>query len=469
VEKVSFGKIYEFHIGTKKYDSLKKYWPGFLPKLPVLEYQSMKYGSSVEGMYTLYSEKDAAKMYVEPNLITFIEDEHGCVFPDPTGQSTIDFGQGKMKVIPIPHPIFPRRQKEFKMVVAKWPGKGPKAIPPVTLTIPNPKVVSPVQWIPEKIPIVKQGGDFKLVLERVDTVYKPRTPYSTEKDTIKSLKGEFRFMPHFKVEQNEDPNRTWIWISTNYFDATGNMHKSFLCPHEPALLMKVQLESRAFAGFDTNGLWTTAEIKVPAPGTFTLVPESATLGGVTIWTGMLAGPGVVTYSNGVPIKAIEDSTELPHLLVTPMDVGVGGANYASSKSSCWILGIGISGLKHMHDLIIFAIDDQGEKTKAGDFIKQPGGLVFSESLDSRGRPRGYIEAVNTYKSAKFITLPLNKKAKTIRLSMGIHCCRKFGMEFLFKPAGSVQMMSEETDDQSNTKIYGHPIKEFRHVCAEMDP
>jgi hypothetical protein len=49
--------------------------------------------------------------------------------------------------------------------------------------------------------------------------------------------------------------------------------------------------------------------------------------------------------------------------------------------------------------------------------------------------------------------------------MGIHYCRKVGMEFLFKPAGSVQMMSEKTDDQSNTKIYGQPIKEFRHVCA----
>ena len=295
VEQVSSGLNHDFHIGSKLYADFLKHWPKFLPKLPAANYYASPFKSTKDELVTWISQQTASNKFVSPGITTFIEDEHGCVFADAGGGMGSRSWDGKMEMATLEFPVFPRRQKQFKMVVQKWPGYGPFASPPVTLMISNPKQVSPVEWKPETFPIVKQSDGLKVTLNKIATICTASTRVSKE---------TWRFEPQFEIVQNGQPTREWTCSSLKFSDVTGNTHDSFLCPREPALRLTMEFARTADARFDTNEIWSPPPMTAPAPGKFQVLKGSGAIDGVTFRLATLSGPGVVTYSNGMPINVI---------------------------------------------------------------------------------------------------------------------------------------------------------------------
>jgi hypothetical protein len=440
------------------------------------EPQSVPFTSRIDELVTWFSYQNASNKYMSANLTTFIEDDHGCVFVDPGGGIGTGFGEGKMEVMAIEHPVFPRRQKEFKLVVAKMTTMGPRAIPPVTLMIPNPKVIVPMEWKPESYPIVKKFDDLQVTLKKIDTVFRAGPRFARENITLKSRQGVRLFEPEIAIEQNGQPTREWTGFSTNFSDVTGNSHGSFLCPHEPALKMTIEFARTPDARFDSNELWSPPEMAAPEAGKFQMLTGSGTIDDVTFRLATLSGPGVVIYSNSVPIKATPPDGALRPLHVTSSSISLGDSTYVLSetKSDSWVLGMFISGLKPAHDLLVFIIDDHGRKTTASGYFKQAGEIFFPYSLDTRGQ-QTMVSSLGAQSNAIcFISMPMDKTTKTMRINFVIQKRRK--IEFLFKPTEVIRNVAYESTQQSiptvstipyNGKgfINGIPAKEFRHKSA----
>jgi hypothetical protein len=294
---------------------------------------------------------------------------------------------------------------------------------------------------------------------------------------LKSRQGEWRFAPQFEMEQNGQPTRDWTCPSMIYSDVTGNTHASFLCPHEPALKLSIELARTMDARFDSNELWSTPEMAAPEPGKFQVLSGSGTIDGVTIRLATLSGPGVVTYSNGIPIKATPPDGALRPLHVTSSSVASGNSAYiaAELKSDCWVLALGITGLKPGHDLLIFAIDDHGRKTMVNGYNNQEGNIFFHYALDALGERAMGFSSYSQPKAICFLSMPVDATTKTIRMNFVIQKRRK--MEFLFKPSELIQEVSSQSTPQaippvSNSSVNGKgfidgiPAKEFRHKSAQ---
>jgi hypothetical protein len=404
---------------------------------------------------------------MSPHIDTLIEDEHGCVFTGPGGGMGIGLAGGKMELAIIEHPVFPRRQKQFKMIMQKGPNIGPFASAPVTLMIPNPTQLSPVEWKPEPFPIARQSGDLKVTLNRVASTYTPATPVFRE---------TWRFEPQFEIVQNGQPTRDWTCASMVFSDATGNTHESFLCPHEPALKLTMELTRTAEARFATNEIWSPPALDAPEPGKFQVLNGTGTVEGVTFRLATFSGPGVVTYSNGIPVKATPPDGALRPLFVTSSTVGTGNSAYTVSetKSDTSVLAIGVTGLKAANDLLIFAIDDQGGKTNVNGYSSQAGNIFFHQAIDALGN-RTVVTSLHDQTGAVcFLSIPMEKTTKTIRMNFVVQKRRK--MEFTFKPPELKREAAPKPTPQAMPPvarafggdkgfIRGVPAKEARHIAA----
>lgn len=387
VEKVTVGFQHEYHNGFKPYADFLRHWPRFLPRLPEAKYASHRFTTKKDVLVVWISLQNASNKYVTSDFETSIEDEHGCVFAHHGRQNS---AVGKMHLDMTEQYAYPRRQKQFKMILKKYQNGDS-----VTLTIPNPKVVNPPDWKPESLPAVRQSGDLKVTLK-----------------DLKVTRGdgnEMFFGPQFEMEEHGKPTSVWTY-SMSYSDVTGNSGYYSLCACEPALKLTAEFFKTADAPFNANELWSLPEIPAPGSGHFETLHGFRNFNGTTIRLLALSGPGIMIYSNDIPGTAepLESARQNPPRMgISSSSAGSGMSmtRIVKSTSDSWVFSIVITNQKPGQDILIYALNDQGKKTIAS----------------------GYHSAGDI----RFLSLPMDETTKSIRLNIVVQSRLK--MEFMVKP------------------------------------
>lgn len=214
-------------------------------------------------------------------------------------------------------PAFPRREITFKLrlfdqqraLVAEFDA-------------PNPVYRRYPTWKPEDLPATNQTRDLAASLVRLENRWSGSRHDGFE---LKRLS----LTPEFQLMEGGQATAEWELDDLEVEDATGNRstaddpHDRVMrrirrisgrrdrdpvsaqfkfCTNETAWKLHATFFRTPQARFSSNETWTIPNLEVPAPGTAKILQGSNTWQGVAVRLCFAAGPGSVTYSNGVPVS-----------------------------------------------------------------------------------------------------------------------------------------------------------------------
>ena len=207
-------------------------------------------------------------------------------------------------------PVFPRREKTFKLRVYNR-----QLALVAEFEAPNPLYHRYPTWEPEDMPATHQAGDLTASLVSLSN------RWTVDRHDGLELK-RFSLAPEFQLATD------WELSDLEVEDATGNrgtaepfypfrFHRQMhwvrdrellsarfkLCTNETAWKLHATFFRTPEGRFSSNETWTIPDLKLPAPGSAKILQGSNTWQGVTVRLCFVAGPGSVTYSNGVPVSA----------------------------------------------------------------------------------------------------------------------------------------------------------------------
>lgn len=250
-------------------------------------------------------------------------DSHGCEFhTTPPMLLYTDNWLGGSRPLPQPPPgakyllisgelpVFPRREKTFKLRVY-----GQRLALAGEFEVSNPMYRPYPTWKPEDLPITHSAGDLTTTLVGLSN------RWTVDDHDGLALKSYF-LTPQLQVA-NE-----WELNALGVEDATGNrgtagsslaleywerpppwriskdlVSAEFrLCTNETAWKLHATFLRSRHAMFASNETWTIPNLEIPAPGTARILSLSNSWQGVTVSLCAVAGPGNITYSNGVPMS-----------------------------------------------------------------------------------------------------------------------------------------------------------------------
>ena len=285
VQAVTYGTNHHFFHGSKFLYKVKPHLPRFINRWLPDPLATMQ-NTSQDMLLLWYSayQPGTGKYIQVPVEELNVIDEHGCAFRanDSHGsRSTATFTVCTAYIS-----IFPRRQKSF-VLRAKFAKQ-----PAVDLQISNPVYPMTFEWTAEPLPAVRQTNDLTVRLEKLRF------------STSRSSTFEYAHVsPEFSVLENGVKRDDWYAYSQNYRDATGNILRDSLCPHERALKMELDLYKTDRAPFPDSAIWRVSNLTLPGSGEVTKLTAERQFGGVTVRTMVLCGAGDFTFSNEVCVAS----------------------------------------------------------------------------------------------------------------------------------------------------------------------
>lgn len=221
-------------------------------------------------------------------------------------------------------PAFPRREKTFKLRFYDA-----QSALVAELEVPNPVYRSYPTWTAEEFPITHQAGDLTATLLSLSN----RWAKSWDSAEAKS----FSLTPHLRLGKGDSPVADWELAGSSVEDATGNrsgtwdpfgfprpfmrasstLGRAFaggtrsrsdtppfvFCTNESAWKLNASFFRTAQAQFASNETWILTNLTIPTNGTAKTFNLSNTWQGVAAKICALTGPGIFTFSNGVPVSA----------------------------------------------------------------------------------------------------------------------------------------------------------------------
>lgn len=215
-----------------------------------------------------------------------VEDAAGFLFPAEAGFCAFGSTPGSVMYGLIIR-SFPRRQPAFLLHFVDTKGETIG-----TLHIPNPIHGPFPEWKPLPLPQTQTNGPVTLTLKSATEIGDAKWRYLNPQWTLTST----------------DP--AWAHASAHgltLLDATGNTGQ-ILSRKEPAWKIQTFVYRELPQDFTPAEQITLTNLAVPAPGKFLDLDQSANLAGVKTKLLLLAGPGILTISNGVRSMTVPSSS-----------------------------------------------------------------------------------------------------------------------------------------------------------------
>lgn len=450
VEKISSGKRAPFKIGgwlqelkEQLQKRLPKNWSSRLFKPAPLAANSSWYMNGVvhtnnDALWIWLTRRDPVSGNYQNVDIGAAEllDAHGCPFgatqlggsddgrlPPATG---IRRGaQGSVEWLLFE--AFPRHEKSFRLRLYDWQHKFL-----TDFSVPNP-ACTPMRasnWAVQSFPITKPFKDATFILTGVKIRTRDAGFWAQLLNGLSYDGQAFGIEPIFKFLEGGRPSTAWQALDMELYDSSGNFasklndrESPFLCPHEPAWKLRVKFFGSDESRSASNVAWTVRAIKVSGLGEFIPLDAAESLEGVRVKALALAGPGSVTYSNDLPIKATSELPSQDGLYpITSQSRSIKTVSFKTHH-----IAMSISALTQDQRLTIRATDDQGRQFYAQDWQQRYG----NTGLKKRGEIQ-YLES-NYYfgRGPTFFKLDLPADSKTVDLTFCIH--NSSTAEFIFKP------------------------------------
>ena len=182
---------------------------------------ALRMPTSEESLVLHFSVYDPAKSeYLSVKLERFsVIDEHGCTFIRNHWGSS--HGNQRFSVTSVRMPVFPRRQKSFtvRMKLANYPA--------IDFNVKNPVPPNTNEWTPEPLPATRQTNDLTVTLTKL--IVRKEDSYAA---------------PFHDIYENGTNRNSWYGVSRTFRDATGNTSGTFLCLHERAWKLELELRRR---------------------------------------------------------------------------------------------------------------------------------------------------------------------------------------------------------------------------------
>ena len=227
------------------------------------------------------------------------------------------------------------------------------------LKVPNPVYRRHPNWTPESLPARRLLGGSNVTLVSFDNFW--GTARFVEPD-----RKQFTLTPEFQVPA------AWELGAVDIADATGNcsapdwpprfgpsprqgvrrppweaLSAQFgLCTNEQAWKLTAAFYRKPDAVFSAKETWSIAALPLPAPGVLRPLGISSKCAGVSVRLCAIAGPGEVSYSNGVPVGIVPYSARtIPTAPGPPGPRGPGSRLIPVASDKPQLL-IETSGLEH---------------------------------------------------------------------------------------------------------------------------
>ena len=289
LQAVTYGTNHTFVYGSETLDKIQRYLPFTRRWLPPLI--ALRMPTPEEFLVLHYSVYDpAVGKYVSLRAEAVrVIDEHGCTFlrNHPTGYK----GSPRFSVASALARAFPRRQKTFT-VQMKFPNYSP-----IDFTINNPLPPNTNQWAPEPLPATRTTNNLAVTLTKI-TVDKDHS-YAT---------------PFQDIYEDGTRRNNWYGVSRTFRDATGNASGTFLCPHERAWKLELELSRHADTPFPDSSIWRITNIAIPESATVRWLTNTPNKVETLSWQPIaLCGPGYYVFSNDVCVFSapFDSATGLP--------------------------------------------------------------------------------------------------------------------------------------------------------------
>ncbi len=452
VEKVSYGKQESFKIGGRLQE-LKEQLQKRLPKSwsDRLFKSALPMGGSTWYFTTvIHTNNDALRIWLtrrDPDSGSYqsvniqsaeLLDTHGCPF-NTTSAGGSDDGrlpprgtsnrgpQGSVEWLLFE--AFPRHEKSFRLRVYDVEGKFL-----TEFNVPNPAFapIKTTNWMVEPLPIAKPCQNVTFIL----TGLKIKTNHHELAHTHPHYHQPFEIDPTFKILEGGAASTQWQALDMELYDSSGNFASKmdpkalFLCPWEAAWKLRVKFFASEESPSASNILWTARGVKIPALGEFIPLDAAESLEGVHVKALALAGPGTVTYSNYIPIKATSDVPSRDGLYPihnSSIMNGMNGATIETISFKTHHIAMFISTLTQDQRLTIRATDDQGRQFYAQDWQQR-----FGDNGSKKSGDIHYLESGFSFgRGPAFFKLDLPADSKTVDITFCIH--NSSTAEFIFKP------------------------------------
>lgn len=330
---------------------------------------------------------------------------------------------------------FPRHEKKFQL---RLYDKESKLLTAFDVANPAFRLVRTTNWVVETLPIAKTNNRATFILSDIEI----------KSNMLASTLGRPRFQspaviqPTFKFLENGKPSEEWQALDMELYDSSGNFASKmnpeslFLCPYEPAWKLHVRFYGSDASVSASNIVWTIPKIKVPASGEFVALDVRRTVLYDQVDVLALAGPGKVTYSNEVPIKATTEMPERDGLYPVSNERTVGYnftsktpfLHYESVAFRTPHIAMYITGLTNDERLTIRATDETGRSVYAESWRRR-----FGQSKPPKRGEINYLENQRMYgmEKSSYYQLDLPADAKTVDLTLCVHYPTV--EDFIFKP------------------------------------
>jgi hypothetical protein len=207
-------------------------------------------------------------------------------------------------------PVFPRRDRLIRLRFQQMEqiiGE---------LTVPNPAFRHYPDWKPEPLPATRSLGTGQVTLLDFDNAWGTgQFPSSYMQFT---LTPQFALPPEWELESVMVEDATGNCGAPDWSPQFGPSPRTFprlrpweavstrfaLCTNESAWKLSARFIRRIEANFALNEVWTIPTLRAPNDGILVPLTASNTWQGVTVRLCAIAGPGEVTYSNGVPVQIV---------------------------------------------------------------------------------------------------------------------------------------------------------------------